>query len=105
MNLRELLLRDFEIDFPISGGTGNLKGNPIVIHRQNPNDYTSIEYEILKCLGIGRGIEWNLIQQTVISHNDRTLDQLKVETKEVTDSKIITQTENYYFDITECVNF
>lgn len=105
MNLRELLLRDFNIDFPISGGTGNSRDNPIVIHRQVPNDYTSVEYGVLECLGIGRRIEWKVIQQALMDHNDRTLDQLKVETKQITETEIITQIENYYFDITECVDF
>ena len=44
MDLRQLLKADFDIDFPISGGTGNSRDNPIVIHKQVPNDYTSVEY-------------------------------------------------------------
>jgi len=102
MDLRQLLKADFDIDFPISGGTGNSRDNPIVIHRQVPNDYTSVEYGILRCLGIGRRMEWKVIQQSIIEHNGRTLDQLKIETKETTESEVVTQIENYYFDITEC---
>jgi hypothetical protein len=105
MDLRKLLRDDFKIDFPISGGTGNSTDNPIVIHRQEPNDYTSVEYGVLRCLGIGRGIEWRLIQQSVMHHNNKTMDQLKIETKEITETEIITEVENYYFDITECVDF
>lgn len=105
MDLRKLLKEDFGIDFPISGGTGNSRDNAIVIHRESPNDYTSVEYGILRCLGIGRGIEWKVIQQAVMHHESRTLDQLKVQTKEITEDEIITQIENYYFDISECVDF
>lgn len=105
INLRERLKADFGVDFPISGGLGNSRDSPIIIHKVQPNDYTSYEYGILRFLGIGRRIEWKRIQQSVINHNGRTLDQLKIETKQLTDTEVITQIENYYFDITECVDF
>lgn len=102
MTPRELLKRDFGIDFPISGGFGNSRESPIIIHRQDPNDYTSVEYGILRCLGIGRGIKWKLLQQSLLEHEGRMLDQMKIETVELTPTEQITQVENYYFDITEC---
>ncbi len=105
MVLRQLLKADFAIDFPISGGTGNSRDNLIVIHRQVLNDYISVEYGILSCLGKGREIEWKVLQQSFFDHNGRKLDQLKIETKESTDIELITQIENYYFDITECIDF
>jgi hypothetical protein len=104
LSLRELLRDDFGIDFPISGGAGNSRDNPIIIHKGIPNDYTSIEYAILRRLGTGRRIEWKVIQQAVIHHKGRTMDQLNIETRQLTDSEVITQIENYYFDITECVD-
>ena len=30
-------------------------------------------------------------------------DKVKIETEQTTEKEIITQTENYYFDITECL--
>ncbi|MFC1591343.1 hypothetical protein ACFL43_02345 [Thermodesulfobacteriota bacterium] len=103
-NLGKLLKSDFDIDFPISGGSGNSRDNPIVIHKVEPNDYTSVEYGVLRCLGIGRGIEWNTINQSVLHEDGRTLDQIKIETKETTEKEVITKIENYYFDITECTD-
>lgn len=105
MNLKEQLFNDFGIDLPISGGIGNSVDNTIVIHKKIPNDYTSIEYGILRCLGIGRQIEWKVLRQAVMHHEGKTIDQLKIETKKFTETQIITQIENFYFDITECVNF
>ena len=102
INLRELLRTDFGADFPISGGTGHSKDAPIVIHYQQPNDYVSVEYGVLQCLGIGRRIEWKLLQQSLIEYNGRKLEQMKIETEETTETEIITQVENYYFDITDC---
>jgi len=53
-------------------------------------------------LGIGRRIEWKLIQQTLQNLDGRKIEQMKIETKQTTATEIITQIENYYFDITEC---
>lgn len=102
IKLRELLRSDFKIDFPISGGTGDSKSSPIVIHYQVPNDYVGVEYGILRCLGIGRRIEWKLIQQTLLNCDGQMIEQMMIETKQTTETQIITQVENYYFDITEC---
>jgi hypothetical protein len=102
MNLRKLLKADFDIDFPITGGSGNSIDNPIIIQKAEPNDYTSVEYGILKCLGLGRGIEWNFVKQELIYQNDKRFDKISIETKQMTDTEVITTIENYYFDITNC---
>lgn len=102
MDLRQVLKADFDIDYPISGGMGNSIDNPIIIHRQIPNDYTSVEYGILRCLGVGRRIEWKIVLQTLLEHNGRMVDRIKIETTQTTEDEVITQIENYYFDITEC---
>jgi hypothetical protein len=102
MTLKYLLKSDFGVDLHISGGSGNSIENPIVIHRTDLNDYTSTEHLILKCLGIRRKIEWKILEQLLISQDEKKFDKIRIETKEMTDSEIITQIENYYFDITEC---
>jgi hypothetical protein len=111
MNLRELLKKDFKIDLPISGGNGNSIDNPVVVHYQHPNDYVGVEYAVFNglytgrrfgLLGKGSSFEWKFIKQTLIHHNGRKIDQMKFETKETSATEIITQVENYYFDITEC---
>ena len=102
INLRKMLLEDFGIDFPISGGTGGSREAPIVIHYQVPNDYVGVEHGVLKCLGIGRGIEWKLLETSILEHESRKLEQMKIETKWQTETESITQVENYYFDLTDC---
>lgn len=88
--------------FPISGGIGNSKESPIVIHYQKPNDYVGVEYGVLRCLGAGRRVEWKLIEQTVLDYGGRKIEQMKIETKQNTETEIIKRVENYYFDITDC---
>jgi hypothetical protein len=102
ITLRELLLADFEIDFPISGGTGNARENPIVVHYRVPNDYVAVEYGVLRCLGVGRGVEWKLLQNSFFELDGRRIEQMRIETKWRTETEVITQIESYYFDLTEC---
>lgn len=103
MNLRELLHQDFGAELPISGGFGNSIENAIIIHRQGMNDYVATEHFILKCLGIGRGIKWRILKQELLINNNKRIDKVTIETEETTQWEIITQTENYYFDISECM--
>ncbi len=105
MNLRELIKKDFNIDYPISGSTASSQDNPIVIHRQEPNNPTSVEMGIIRCVGIARGVEWEVIEQRLIDYDGRYVDQITIETKETTETEIITQLESYFFDITECIDF
>ena len=104
LNLRELLKQDFEMDFPITGGQGNSIDNPIVFERTDSNYYyVGYEYSILKCLGIGRRITWKVISQELLKHNGKDIDKVKIETTQTMPTQIITQIENYYFDVTQCV--
>lgn len=102
INLKELLKKDFGVDLPISGGIGNSIDNPIVIHLAKYNDYVGTEYSVLECIGKGRGIEWKIVEQGLLSHQNKKIDKVKIETIQLTDDSKITQIENYYFDITEC---
>jgi len=102
MTLKEIIKSDFEVDLDISGGYGNSQENSIIIHRTSLNDYVGIEHFILKCLGTVRRIEWKKIGQELLSANEKKIDKIKIETIKTTAQEIITQTENYYFDITEC---
>jgi hypothetical protein len=102
MTIKELIKTDFGVDLPISGGFGNSIDNPIIIHKEGINDYVGTEYFILKCLGKGRRIEWKILEQALLTHNNKKIDKIKIETKQTTELETITQIENYYFDITKC---
>lgn len=102
MTLKDLLEQDFGQPLPISGGDGNSIDNPIIIHRTPMNDYVGVEYYILKCLGIGRRIKWKMLGQMLLENDGKKIDQIKIETEELTETQVITTVENYYFDITEC---
>jgi len=102
MTIREMLKEDFGVDLPIKGGSGNSIDNPVIlIKTEGPNAYVDVEYAYLKYLGLGRSIEWKTLSQELVFHGDRKIDKLRIETKQHTDTEIITQIEAYYFDITE----
>ena len=101
MELKDLLNKDFGVELPISGGFGNSMENSIFIHKADKNDQVEIEHLVLKYLGKGRGIEWEIIEIKTVSFENKKIDKVKIKTKQLTDSEIITQIENFYFDITE----
>jgi hypothetical protein len=102
MDIKQQLLKDFGVDLPIHGGFGNSIENAVVINRRGLNDYVSVEYSFLRCIGRGRGIEWKLLNQQLVHQDGRTYDKMKIETTELTPTEVITTIENYYFDITDC---
>jgi hypothetical protein len=101
INLRQLLKREFDIDYPISGGIGNSLDNPIVIHKQDHNDYSEVQSEIISLLDLRKGVELDVIRQKFFNYNDRTLNHLIIETNETAENDGYSQTASYYFDITE----
>jgi hypothetical protein len=103
MTIRELIKKDFGVDLPVKGELGNSIDNPLIIERTKINDYVSTEFAFLKYIGIGRRITWKLISQALMSHNGRMIDKVKIETKQITETEVITQIENYYFDISDCL--
>ena len=102
MTLKDLLARDFGVELPILGGFGNSIENAVIIQRAGINDYAGLEHLILGCIGKGRQIKWKILGQELINHNNKKIDKIKIETEHLTEIEIITQIENYYFDITEC---
>jgi len=103
MNLREMLKRDFGLELMISGGYGQSLDDPIIVLNSNPIDASMTEMHILRAIGKGRGILWKTLARTPVENDRLSLEQIKIETKEVTASEIITKRENYYFDVSMAV--
>lgn len=103
MNLRDMLKRDFGLELNISGGYGQSLDDPIIVLNSNPIDASMTEMHILRSIGKGRGILWRILARTPVENGQISIEQIKIETKEATESKIITQIENYYFDVSMAV--
>lgn len=110
--IRMKIVHDFGIFLPINGGMGNSIDNPITIEKTIPilvpdaepefqKTPVKVEHLYLKYVFTGRNVEYKFLKQELIEHGGKKIDKVKCETKETTDAEIITQIENYYFDISE----
>ena len=103
-SLKEIIFQVFGVTLPIKGGMGDSMENAVIIERTLPfNDYVSIENEVVDFIAKGRELHsWNKIKQQLLFENGKTYDKLEVNVLMNQDGKLFQQTENYFFDITEC---
>jgi hypothetical protein len=90
--LRTVILEDFKIDLPISGGWGNSKDDPIKFIKQDkPYNVVPLEYQIVDWLlfeeliifreksDIHSNIEKKLLKQILLEDGGRKIDYLEFE--------------------------
>lgn len=96
-----MLKRDFNLELNIADGFGQTRDDPITILDSNTTDASMTKMQVLKGLGMGRGILWRSIATNHFYNNQISVEQIQIETKEITESEIITQEENYYFNVSK----
>lgn len=94
-----MLKRDFNFDLNIDGGFGQTRDDPVVVLDTNPTDASMTQMQVLKGLGMGRGILWRILGRNSLDVGQANIEQIEIETIELTESEIITQQESYYFDV------
>jgi hypothetical protein len=99
MNLKDMLARDFGLNINISGGSGRNYSDPIVILDTNSYQALDTQMKLLLGLGMGRAIYWRVLERSTQQSGDCVIEKIEIETKELTESEIITQQEVYYFDV------
>lgn len=99
MSLRDLLKRDFNLELNIAGGFGQTRDEPVVVLESNVIDASMTQMQVLKGLGMGKGILWRTLARNSIVISQVYIEQIQIETKELTEYEIITHQENYYFDV------
>ena len=101
--MRNQIFKDLGVLLPISGGIGNSIENAIVIEKTDVPFHTAVwvSYTYLDCIFNGRNVTYERIGQALLGRNGKKIDKISCITKELTETQIITQTENYYFDITQ----
>ena len=98
--LRQLLIDDFKIDLPISGGTGQSIGDPIVIETQHKHVASRAEMDILRCINKQLGRHWRLVGKVRINDDlNCDIEKVSFEAKYPEGDEVITDTRNFYFDI------
>lgn len=103
MNIKEKLKQDFNLELNIASGSGKSRDDPIIVLDSNPLEASKTEMKLLMGLGMGRGILWRVLDRNQFMHNNLTIEQVKIEAKELTNTEIITTQENYYFDVSNVV--
>ena len=103
ISLHDLLLRDWGVDLPISGGLGKSRDEPIVIDASDPALVAKTQLLVLRGLGHGWGVYWRCLKRQLLGGEWPGIEQFKIETVELTDTEVITQAENYYFDLSAMI--
>ncbi|MCL2429829.1 MAG: hypothetical protein FWD12_11405 [Alphaproteobacteria bacterium] len=98
-NLHDLLLGGLGIELPIRGGYGGSRQDPIVITARDADGVALARLLTLHAVGRGRGIFWRTVAQILLGDEWPGIEQFKVETVQLTETQMITRTENFYFDV------
>jgi hypothetical protein len=98
--LRQQLRKDFGLDLPIGSGFGSSREDPVVILASDPMAVAWIEMTLLNCAGKALGRLWRVLGRNSLDGEWRNIEQLQLETIELTSIEIITQQVNSYFDVT-----
>ena len=98
--LRNLLKDEFDIDLPISGGMGQSINDPIVIGTPDKLVASRVEMDVLRCINKQLGRHWRLTSKLRINDDlNCHIEKVSFEAKYQEGDKIITDTRNFYFDI------
>jgi hypothetical protein len=101
--LHDLLLGGMGIELPIRGGYGGSREDPIVITASDVDGVALTRFLTLHALGRGRGIFWRTVANALLGDEWPGIEQFKIETVRLTETQMITRTENFYFDVSTVI--
>jgi hypothetical protein len=101
--LREQIKRDFGLDLPIGSGSASSRDNPLVILASDPHDVALTEMPLLRCFGDVFEKLWRVRARVAMEGRWRNVEQVKVETKQLTSTEVVTEETNYYFDVSALI--
>lgn len=99
INIHDLIQSKFDIDLPISSGTGLFIDDPIFMNIDV--DYVHNEFEVLDFLGYLRSIRWERQKQELLTDNDKYIDRITITVTDLMDNTSDSWTEEYFFDVTD----
>jgi hypothetical protein len=103
--LHDLLLGGLGIELPIRGGYGGSREDPIIVMAPDADGAARTRFQTLHALGRGRGIFWRTVANTLLGDEWPGIEQFKIETVRLTETQMITRTENFYFDVSAAMAF
>jgi hypothetical protein len=99
--LHDLLLGGLGTELPIRGGYGCSRDDAIIITKPDADAVALTRLRTMQALGKGRGVFWRTLANTLLGEQWPNIEQFKIETVRLTDTQIVTRTENFYFDVSE----
>jgi hypothetical protein len=102
-SLHDLLLGGLGIELPIRGGYGGSREDPIIVTAPDADGAALTRFLTLHALGRGRGIFWRTVANTLLGDQWPGIEQFKIETVRLTETQMITRTENFYFDVSAAI--
>src|SRR3712207_1491114 len=96
-SIRDQIRQDFGYDLLIAGGIGT-RQDPLQIVASNAQEAFQTQILFLRAVNTTLRRFWRILShETVPGPQGRILYQLRTETKEITRSEIVTQTNAHYF--------
>src|SRR6516225_6532085 len=97
--LHDLLLGGLGAELPIRGGYGCSREDAIVITKPDADGVALTRLRTMQALGRGRGVFWRTLANALLGDQWPGIEQFKIETVRLTETQVITRTENFYFDV------
>jgi hypothetical protein len=101
--LREQIKRDFGLDLPIGSGSASSRDDPLVILASDPHDVALTEMLLLRCFGEVFEKLWRVRARVAMDGRWRHVEQVKVATKQLTSTEVVTEETNHYFDVSALI--
>jgi len=96
LTVKQIIKKFFNVDLPISGGSGNSIVNAIKIESSTEDEGVQLEYQVLDYIHQLGNKSWRVIKQELLREGNKAYDKLTVEVKDD-----LQNYHNYYFDITD----
>lgn len=98
MKLKEILLEDFGLDLPISGGLGNSAEDAIVIHTEDADTASVVAMGIASAIFSSAGVHWQCLGLEPAADSPEVF-KFVYGTLELTETDVLQSTRELYFNL------
>ena len=99
MDLRQMLLKDFNKNLPISGGFGQSIDEPIQITTSNSDEAAFAQLEVARCIYGVNARYWRLIERKAVPTSVGRIEKMNFEIKFIEGDQVVTEVRSFYFDL------
>lgn len=99
MTLKEIINKEFGLDLPITGGSGQGPDEPVVIEVRDPFEAGRVEMEIVSAVNGMLGHYWCSVGKERLAVSGRSLERLDCEVKRIEGGEVLTERRSLYFEL------